>query len=99
MALRAKNWGFGLIRRAPDFPEVVTMELGSELTGGGMERVFGGVGRAGLKTLYLEGTQSIRKRGQVQRDRERKAQARLKGQIIGLHDQALRLFFHLILEE
>ena len=30
-ALRAKKWGFGLIRKALDFPEVVTMELRSEL--------------------------------------------------------------------
>ena len=44
-----------------------------------MERVFEGGGTAGLKALYLEGTWSTRKNGQVQRDRERKAQARLKG--------------------
>ena len=64
-ALRAKKWGFGLIRKALDFPEVVTMELRSVLTAGGMERVFEGVGTAGLKALYLEGTWSTRKNGHV----------------------------------
>lgn len=62
MALRAKKWGFGLIRKALDFPEVVTMELRSELTGGGMERVFGGVGTAGLKTV-LRGNIVYKKEG------------------------------------
>lgn len=33
--------GFGLIRKALDVPEVVTTELESESTGGGMGRAFG----------------------------------------------------------
>lgn len=91
-ALGANKWGFGLIRKALDVPEVVTTQLRSESTGGGMERVFEGVGTAGLKALYLEGTRSTRKNGHVQRDREREAQARLKAQIISLYDHALRFF-------
>lgn len=58
-----------------------------------MGRVFEGVGTAGLKALYLEGTKVYKKEWpRSEGNRERKAQARLKGQIISLYDHALEFY-------